>query len=214
MKKCTELLKNGARSLVEVLDIATNEVEKYVVCTNFDNAKAYGSKWDWGHYFDIWSGATREEQMKAAAMFLYDKREPIPYARLSEIATLLKDGLMEDDEESAIEFMKETCELTKEEAEYFGVEKELYPTKYKIVQLTMKREQYATIKVAVPENTDIYSNYEDYVGNTTYLEPDWGSNEEWELDDWKTLNDDVTPSDINSRYSEEDLWNYNDYEEQ
>lgn len=47
--------------------------------------------------------------------------KPINYDRLVEIATLLKDGLMEDDEEQALIYMKETIDMTNEEAEFFGV---------------------------------------------------------------------------------------------
>lgn len=42
--------------------------------------------------------------------------------RLIEIATLLKDGLMEDDPYEALVYMRETVEMTPEEAEFFGVD--------------------------------------------------------------------------------------------
>ena len=42
--------------------------------------------------------------------------------RLIEIATLLKDGLMEDDPYEALVYMRETVEMTSEEAEFFGVD--------------------------------------------------------------------------------------------
>ena len=43
MMKCTELAKKGNRSLVEIMNADTERIEKYVVCSNFDNAKAYGT---------------------------------------------------------------------------------------------------------------------------------------------------------------------------
>lgn len=42
--------------------------------------------------------------------------------RLAEIATWAIDGLMQDDEESALEYFTDTLELTEEEAKYFGVD--------------------------------------------------------------------------------------------
>ena len=42
--------------------------------------------------------------------------------RLSEIATNLVWGLIEDDRESALEYFKDTCDLSIEVLEYFGVE--------------------------------------------------------------------------------------------
>lgn len=47
---------------------------------------------------------------------------PIPYDRLVELATLFKDGLIEDDEEQALIYFDETCEMTEEEKEFFGIE--------------------------------------------------------------------------------------------
>lgn len=44
--------------------------------------------------------------------------------RLSEIASLAIDGLMQDGEEEAMEYFRDTMELTDEEREYFGIPKE------------------------------------------------------------------------------------------
>lgn len=41
--------------------------------------------------------------------------------RLVEIVTLAIQGLLEDDEETAMEYFAETMELTDEEREFFGV---------------------------------------------------------------------------------------------
>lgn len=41
--------------------------------------------------------------------------------RLSEIATNLIWGLIEDDRESALEYFKDTCDMSLEELKYFGV---------------------------------------------------------------------------------------------
>lgn len=42
--------------------------------------------------------------------------------RLSEIATKCIDGLIEDDEEQALIYLRDEVELTEEECEYFGVD--------------------------------------------------------------------------------------------
>lgn len=48
----------------------------------------------------------------------------IPRCRLEELATQFKDGLIEDDEESAMEYFDEVCEMTESEKEFFGIETE------------------------------------------------------------------------------------------
>ena len=53
-----------------------------------------------------------------------EKEIGIVYARLVEIATLLKDGLIEDDYDSAMEYMADTIELTEKEAEFLGIDYE------------------------------------------------------------------------------------------
>ncbi len=45
---------------------------------------------------------------------------------MSEIATVLKDGLIEDDEEEAYRYMADVAELSDAEAEYFGLNMERY----------------------------------------------------------------------------------------
>lgn len=50
------------------------------------------------------------------------KLEDFSKARLSEIADLVIWGLIEDDKESAIEYLREECDMSKEELEWFGVE--------------------------------------------------------------------------------------------
>lgn len=46
----------------------------------------------------------------------------IPYDRLVEIATQLKDGLICDDEYEALVYMRDTIEMSPEEAEFFDVD--------------------------------------------------------------------------------------------
>lgn len=47
---------------------------------------------------------------------------PISRMRLEEIATKLKDKLLEDDYEEGLIYLKEELELTRQEAEWFGID--------------------------------------------------------------------------------------------
>ena len=69
---------------------------------------------NWGHYL-----LTENQAMN---IFL-NETVPIPSDRLSEIATLAIDGLIQDDEDSAYEYFRDAIELTEEEAKYFGIDK-------------------------------------------------------------------------------------------
>ena len=87
--------------------------------------------WDWiCCYYDFgeFSELTRAEALfKALASYLMRTNEKhIPWARMSEIATLLKDGLIEDGEEEAYRYMADAVELSDTEAEYFGLDMERY----------------------------------------------------------------------------------------
>ena len=68
---------------------------------------------------------------KAQALFLAldyfrmrTETDYIPRCRLEELATQFKDGLIEDDEESAMEYFDEVCEMTESEKEFFGIKTE------------------------------------------------------------------------------------------
>ena len=101
---------------------------QYAVVSGLD--KESGS-WDWTCcYYDFgkFSELTRAEALfKALDGYLMQTcEEHIPWARMSEIATLLKDGLIEDDEEEAYQYMADVVELSDTEAEYLGLDMERY----------------------------------------------------------------------------------------
>ena len=103
---------------------------QYAVVYGLD--KEAGS-WDWTccyYDFDKFSELTKAEALfKAVDYYLMrTNEEHISWARMSEIATLLKDGLIEDDEEEAYRYMAEVVELSDIEAEYFGLDMEKYRT--------------------------------------------------------------------------------------
>ena len=101
---------------------------QYAVVRGLD--KETGS-WDWTccyNDFGEFSKLTKAEALfKALDDYLMRTNEKhISWARMSEIATVLKDGLIEDDEEKAYHYMAEATELSDAEAEYLGLDMERY----------------------------------------------------------------------------------------
>ena len=122
--KYTLIDEKGQYALV----LRGESMTQYAVVYGLD--KKAGS-WDWTCcYYDFGklSGMTKTEALfKALDYYLMRTNEKhIPWARLSEIATLLKDGLVEDGEEEAYRYMADVAELSDTEAEYFGLDMEQY----------------------------------------------------------------------------------------
>lgn len=215
MKKCAELLKNGNKSLVEIRETDTDKVEKYVVCQDFDNSKAYGSKWNLGHYFDVWDNATAEEQMKSAALFLYDMGEKgISYKRLDTFAKTLIIELREciNDDEEFIDILK-GIDITENEAEYFDIKDIIFPKLYKIVNVTLRRTQYATVAVVMPDDEDVWSA-DEYIENKEYIEdmPDLDA-DDWEYDDYGIEKEGMTKEEFCKNYTSDEVWNADDIDD-
>ena len=64
-----------------------------------------------------------EGLQKAVEVFrMKTEQNYIPRARLEELATLFKDGLIEDDELSALQYFDGGCEMTESEERFFGIE--------------------------------------------------------------------------------------------
>ena len=87
--------------------------------------------WDWTCcYYDFgkFSELTKAEALfKALDYYLAQTDEKhISWDRMSEIATVLKDGLIENDKEEAYYYMAATAELSASEAEYFGLDLEWF----------------------------------------------------------------------------------------
>ena len=101
---------------------------QYAVVCGLD--KKTGS-WGWTCcYYDFgkFSDLTKADALfKAVDYYLMRTSENhISWTRMSEIATLLKDGLIEDGEEEAYRYMADAVELSDAEAEYFGLDMERY----------------------------------------------------------------------------------------
>ena len=101
---------------------------QYAVVCGLD--KKTGS-WDWTCCYSDF-GKVSELTMAEALFNALDyylmrtNEKPISWARMSEIATVLKDGLIEDGEEEAYQYMADVAELSESEAEYFGLDMEQY----------------------------------------------------------------------------------------
>jgi len=101
---------------------------QYAVVCGLD--KETGS-WDWTCcYYDFgkFSELTKAEALFKALDYhrMRTDERYISWARMSEIATVLKDGLIEDGEEEAYRYMADVVELSDTEAEYFGLDMEQY----------------------------------------------------------------------------------------
>lgn len=75
--------------------------------------------------FDNYSSFTQTEALSRAVELFRVKTEEdyLSRARLEELAGMFKDGLIEDDYDSAMEYFSENCEMTEEEKIYFGIDK-------------------------------------------------------------------------------------------
>lgn len=92
---------------------------EYVVACGFD-----GKQWSQGYYYTHWrESEIRKVYCLYAAidhfMSLVDENY-ITRSRIEELATKFKDGLLEYDEDYAMEFFEE-CELTESEMEWLGI---------------------------------------------------------------------------------------------
>ena len=101
---------------------------QYAVVSGLD--KETGS-WDWTCcYYDFgkFSELTKAEALFKALDYYRMRTDEryISWARMNEIATILKDGLIEDGIEEAYRYMVDVAELSTIEAEHFGLDMEQY----------------------------------------------------------------------------------------
>lgn len=101
---------------------------QYAIVSGLDTETG---SWDWTCcYYDFgkFSTLTKAEALfKALDYYLMRTNDNhISWARMSEIATVLKDGLIEDGEEEAYCYMSDVADLSDNEAEYLGLDMEKY----------------------------------------------------------------------------------------
>ena len=85
--------------------------------------------------------------------------------------------------------------------------------KYKLVKVRLSKTIYKNITVAMPEDEDT-GNVDDYVEYLDNLDTDYPEDEDdWEIDDYETEDEDLTKEEV-ERYGQDEIWNYNDFDEE
>ena len=100
-----------------------SEMTQYAVVYCLDNVnKCWGCTVDYTD-FGKYSSLTEIEALQYMIELFRMKTEEnyIPRCRLEELATQFKDGIIEDDKESAMEYFEEVCEMSENEKEFFGI---------------------------------------------------------------------------------------------
>lgn len=117
-----EILSFDNYTLIEYQKAGRTE---WNVALNYDQEN---KSWDSGNYcYSLESAlATCLMKMNSTAIKSYYQRDvedktEMTYDRLTELATLFKDGLIEDDRESAMEYFDVYCEMDDKEKEFFGI---------------------------------------------------------------------------------------------
>ena len=116
------ILEKGEYALI----LRGSRMEQYAVVNGLNKETG---KWGWtcGYYdFGDYTPIDKTQALFLALDYFRMRTETnyIPRCRLEELATLFKDGLIEDDEKSAMEYFDEVCEMTENEKEFFGIESE------------------------------------------------------------------------------------------
>lgn len=120
--KWIELLRKDKYALLQ-----SESDTQYAIVNDYDPTQPEDKQWTHGTYFTYWNDTKRKVDYLQNALDCFRSRTEsdfIPRCRLEELATLFKDGLISDDEESAVEYFDEVCEMTEEEKEWFGIEED------------------------------------------------------------------------------------------
>lgn len=98
----------------------------YIVACGYSSLERWGRQWEHGIYYMFSNDKEKLVALNKATEKLFEKvnKNYIPRTRLEELATLFKDGMIEDNRESAFEYFDFICEMTDEEKEFFGIESE------------------------------------------------------------------------------------------
>lgn len=99
-----ELLRKGNVSLLQ-----SQSDTQYCICRNYNPDAKEDQQYDGGTYFCYWGDKERKPYFLSAALENFRVKtedDYVPRARLEELATKFKDGIIEDDRESAMEYFE------------------------------------------------------------------------------------------------------------
>lgn len=122
--KWNEILRNDNKRVALLVSESNTQ---FVVAFDYDPDAPEDQKWQCGHYFPFWMDSEKKAEALADAMELYRSRTEIRHIsrlRMEEIATSTLHELKETDEDSFTDFCDGDLDLTKEEREWFGLDKE------------------------------------------------------------------------------------------
>ena len=89
----------------------------------------------------------------------------------------------------------------------------VFPKLYKVVNITFRRTQYATVAVVMPDYEDVWSA-DEYVENKEYLEDGIDvDSEDWEYDDYGIEEGEMTKEYFKKHYDNFTVWNADDIDE-
>ena len=116
------ICENGNYALI----LRGSRMEEYAVVCGLNKERG---DWEWTacyYNFGEYASCTKAEALFLALDYFRMRTEQnyIPCCRLKELATLFKDGLIEDGEAEAMEYFDTVCEMTDEEKDFFGIETE------------------------------------------------------------------------------------------
>ena len=119
------IMESGEYALI----LRGNKMKEYAVVNGLNKETG---EWCWTccyycfYYEGVQAPCTQAEALALCVDYLRMRTETdyIPRCRLEELATQFKDGLVEDDEEQALIYFDEVCEMTESEKEFFGIETE------------------------------------------------------------------------------------------
>ncbi len=97
---------------------------QYCICRNYNPEAKEDQQYDSGTYFCYWNDTERKAYFLSAALENFRWKTEDNYifrSRIEELATQFKDELIENDEELAMEYFNEICEMTDEEKEWFEI---------------------------------------------------------------------------------------------
>lgn len=120
--KYKEILRKNNIALLE------NEAgTEYVVAVGYDPNGPENQQWGYGNYYPYWMNTDKKAAALASALEYFRYRTEIDYisrSRMEEISTAALHELKEIDEDSFTDFCEGDLDLTEEEREWFGLDKE------------------------------------------------------------------------------------------